>query len=179
MLDRRRISILHLQAVSTHIDAPVFGIAQDDAVARADVSTSIQFVPAWYWKLEEIDFLPPKLVFQNRAARDTNRRHWSIFLEALFPANHDFVGILGADSQCKKRSLVRGAEITDDSILPRVFGDIFEQKRRPLAFERQLRQNAQLQVPVSTRDMRDLAFLFKRCQEIPQILKRHKIVSSP
>ena len=62
------VAVVHHDAIATHVDPAVVGIAGDDHVAGADISTTVPFVPKGNRKLEEIDIVALIDVFENRPA---------------------------------------------------------------------------------------------------------------
>jgi len=62
------VAVVHHNAIATHVDPAVVGIAGDDHMAGADISATVPFVPNGNWKLEEINVVAFIDVFENRPA---------------------------------------------------------------------------------------------------------------
>ena len=150
-----RVSVVHHNAVATDVDPIFVRIACDHDVAGADIAPAVALVPKRHRKLEEIDIVAGKNIFQHRSARDGHRRNRRRLRQTLAPRlNESFARDVQRQIGRERRAFQTLEEADENAISRRVVFDPVEEQRRAVFFvlRREHRQRADLQIPIRALD---------------------------
>ena len=167
MLSRRHVQCQAVRAVNHNpVGADVypilFWIARNHQIVGADITSTVQFVPARHRKLEHVDVFTLLHVLEEWTGRNGFGSNRSDLFNLPAPGLDEiYVAQTGFHSKCERQALRRRDQIRRDAIALRVISDAIENNRRSClrALVDDFRKGRELEIPVNILDSHQLAQL--------------------
>ena len=173
--ERDVVLVLHHDAVGGAVDPALLGIAHDHEVVGADIAAAVVLVQERHRELEHVDLAVAVDVLQHRPLRHGRGRDRPVRLHAVAIGAHHVERTVGHRQPERDRQPLRGIGRAGDKPHARgIARHVLEQDRRRLRprMVHDLRQRADLELPVGVLDARDLAGRLRACDELAQIVVR-------